>query len=235
MQRKAVLLFSGGPDSTSAAYLLKDSRNLVLFTVHEPERTRNHSEVASALKIAKGIELPHKVIDMAFSNQLFDDVERIAVGLGGGNAPGKGNILPLSLSKAKCVAPGKSEAPFSLAFLHLSAAIYAAAHDVEEIIWAVHRDDDVPAGWIAQYTEQFNMLIRCFVARVHMSTPVLGYSKRELLDLGGRAGAPLADTFSCLVNSDGTHCGSCHGCIERAAALNSFDANNPTMAAANAA
>lgn len=217
--QKAILLFSGGPDSTSAMYLLKSSRQLVLFTAHEPELTRNHSEVASARKIAGKLGLPHKVVNFASSGQLFDDVAHIAMGLGGGNRPGKGDLAPFSPSKVKCVSPDQVEAPFSLAFLHLSAAIYAAAHETEEVIWAVHCDDDIPIGWIAEYTKRFNALLETFGLKVFLSTPFVEYSKSELLAAGSAADAPLNDTFSCLVNPNGVHCGECHGCIERSAAF----------------
>lgn len=217
--KKAILLFSGGPDSTSAVYLLKDSKELTLFTVHEPVHTRNNSEVACSQDIARRLSLTHKIVDIASSGQLFDDVGRIAIGLGGGNRPGKGSITSFNHSKVKCVRPDQTEAPFSLAFLHLTAAIYAAAHDIDEVVWAVHADDDIPHGWITDYVQRFNALIKIFGSEVSLVVPFVGQSKRDLLSAGLANGAPLDHTFSCLMNSNGVHCGECEGCIERSRAF----------------
>lgn len=219
---KSVMLFSGGPDSTSAAYLLQKEVPLVLLTVHEPERTRNNSEVHSATVIAQALGLEHKIINLASTNQLFDDVERITVGLGGGNRPGK-VVASVGFTKEKCVAPGNHEAPLSLPFLHLTAAIYAAAHGAESVIWGVHKDDDIPAGWITSYLERFNALVEVSGVGVKLKAPFLAYSKAQLLAAGLAAGAPLEQTFSCLVRSDGVHCGACHGCHERAVAFRQAD------------
>ena len=209
-----VLLFSGGPDSTSTAYLLRGKTPILLLTIHEPQRTKNHSEVKSAIKIAQDLGFRHKVINIASTNQLFDDVDRITFGLGGGNRPGK-VAASLGFTKEKCVAPGNNEAPLSLPFLHLTAAIYAAAHGSEDVVWGVHKDDDIPAGWVSTYLERFNALVEVAGVDVTLKAPFLTYSKAQLLTAGLAAGAPLEQTFSCLVRSDGVHCGVCHGCHER--------------------
>lgn len=220
--KKSVLLFSGGPDSTSAAYLLRKEVQLMLLTMHEPQRTRNHSEVGSATRIAQSLGLEHRIIDLASTNQLFDDVERITIGLGGGNRPGK-DVTLVGFTKEVCVAPGKNEAPLSLSFLHISAAIYAAAHGMKEVIWGVHKDDDISGGWIDSYLSQFNKLVAIAGVEVSLRAPFMKYSKGQLLTAGFAAGAPLDLTFSCLIRTDGVHCGVCHGCKERAVAFRQAD------------
>lgn len=186
----SLLLFSGGPDSTSVAYLLKKEINLLLFTIYEPNRTRNHSEVHCATKIAEALGLPHKIVNISSTNDLFDGVERIAIGLGGGNRPGK-VTTSVGFTKDKCVSPGRNEAPLSLPFLHLSAAIYAATHDVNEVIWGVHKDDDIPGGWIDSYISLFNEFVAIAGVDVSLRAPFAGYSKAKLLSEGLIAGRHL--------------------------------------------
>ncbi|MHB0865482.1 MAG: 7-cyano-7-deazaguanine synthase [Minisyncoccota bacterium] len=205
------MLLSGGPDSTSAVYLMKCD-DLHLFSVIEKRRTKNFSEIQCAKRIAQNLSLPHTVVDVSQSGELFSDIPEIVVGLGGGNRPGK--VVP-GFTKQKCVPCDKLEAPLSLAYLHMNAAIFAIAHGMSEIVWAVHADDDIPKGWIASYVNQFNNLLDVFGYDARLLTPFLGISKLELVKRGYETGAPLEDTFSCLHNIDLTHCGQCEGCRER--------------------
>jgi len=53
---------------------------------------------------------------------------------------------------------------------------------------------------------------------VRVQTPFRHMSKGEVARLGIRLGVPLGRTFSCQANSV-THCGACPNCVERLAAL----------------
>lgn len=208
---KQLLLLSGGPDSTAASFLLS-KENLILFTVSEQSRSKNICEVTYAKKIAQMLGVRHIVADFSEGTQLFGDVPEIIFGLGGGNKPGK--RVP-GFTKQVCVPSGKMEAPLSLAYLHLNAAIYAIAHGIDEIVWAVHADDNIPTGWIEDYVSRFNSLLSVFDFAALLKTPFLYYTKLELIQRGVAAGAPIQATFSCLNNSNFVHCGSCEGCRER--------------------
>jgi 7-cyano-7-deazaguanine synthase len=215
---RCLMLFSGGPDSTSATYLLKYEKDLVLFTVSEPKKIKNNSEVTSAVTIAEMLGMEHKVFDTSFGNQLFSDLSEVVIGLGGGNAPGK-DIKVRGFTKYECATLGNTEMQLSIPLVHISAAIYASMHGIAEIIWGVHKDDDIPHGWIESYVSHFNTLMRVMGVSISLNVPFLGYTKAELIKKGYAAGAPLSITFSCLAKQDGIHRGICAGCREREVAF----------------
>lgn len=216
--KKVALLFSGGPDSTAAASLLqRKGLDVHLLTLHESQKTKNDSEVKAASQIAKILDLKHNVIDISFTNSLFSDVKEIAVGLGGGNSPSKKHP---SVSKNSCVAPGLQEAPFSLPVMHTFGCIFALTHKCNELIWAVHAEDDVPpGGWIEEYVCSMNKMLQIYGHEPILSTPFMNMSKAELMRKGLKSGAPLDISFSCLDDNNGESCGHCQGCLERDSAF----------------
>ncbi|GIO61581.1 7-cyano-7-deazaguanine synthase [Paenibacillus cineris] len=56
---------------------------------------------------------------------------------------------------------------------------------------------------------------------VKICMPFRDYSKTEVAELGVKLGVPIAMTYSCQANSR-VHCGVCPNCIDRLTALNSL-------------
>ena len=220
---KKLILFSGGPDSTSAVYILKDQYDLQLLTLVDNQRTKNICEVELASKTAKSLGLSHKIFDISHFNELFSDLPFTLVGLGGGNKPGKREP---SMSKIKCVPDGKYEAPLSIQFLHTIGAMYAISHGYSSMIWAVHKDDDIISEqWIKNYTESLSESFRHSGFDFCIETPFIHLTKAELIIQGIKNGMDIETTYSCLVNTDFTHCGQCEGCREREKALSFIKTN----------
>ena len=212
--RNKLLMFSGGPDSTAAAYLLRESTDLSLLTLRDATGAKNVGETFAAETIAQMLNLPQKTIDIASLNSLLDDLPNTLLGLGGGNRPGK-SVESLA-SKTTCVAPGAVEAPLGLQLLHLCAAIYGISHGFNSMVWAVHKDDDTGhEGWIAEYVTRFNSLMLFTGYTFQIETPFLSVRKADLFKQAAAKGAPLELSFSCLTRGADVHCGKCQGCKER--------------------
>lgn len=82
---KKLLLFSGGPDSTAAAYLLKGSHSdLHLLTLSDETKAKNIGELKAANKIAAMLSLPYKVVDVSALNAFLDGLPNILMSLGTG-------------------------------------------------------------------------------------------------------------------------------------------------------
>jgi 7-cyano-7-deazaguanine synthase len=212
--RKQLLMFSGGPDSTAAAYLLSATRSLSLLTLFDETGAKNTGETRAAKLIAQQLQLPHKVVEIAALNSLLDGIPNTLIGLGGANPLNKPAIL--LDSKATCVGPGASEAPLGMQLLHLCAAIYGISHGFESMAWAVHKNDDIcNEGWIAEYISRFNQLMNLTGHNFEIEAPFLSLTKADLVRSAYEKGAPLGLSFSCLVSGAEVHCGKCQGCVER--------------------
>jgi 7-cyano-7-deazaguanine synthase len=56
------------------------------------------------------------------------------------------------------------------------------------------------------------------VGDVRLELPFRGYDKSRVAQIGSQLGVPIAETFSCQINSK-AHCGACPNCVDRLAAL----------------
>lgn len=218
---KKLILFSGGPDSTSAVHILKGQHDLQLLTLVDDQKTKNVCEVDFAFKTAEKLGLNHKVVNISHFNELFSDLPFTLVGLGGGNKPSKKEP---SMSKVKCVPDGSYEAPLCIQFLHTVAAMYAISHGFNSLVWAVHKDDDiVKENWITNYTKSLEESFVFSGFNFKIETPFLHLTKAELIQEGIKNGMDINSTYSCLENTDFTHCGHCQGCREREYALSAIE------------
>lgn len=207
---KTLLMYSGGPDSTAAAYLLKDEPNkLHLISLADEQKAKNIGELKAAKEIADVMGLPYKVVDIASLNVLLDGLPNILISLGTGGE-----------KKADFI-EGEDGAPLSSQILHTLCALHGIANGYEKMIWGVHDDDNKIAGdgWIEGYVKRFNGLLEYSGFTFRLETPYLNISKAELLYAGMKAGAPIDKTFSCITPGVVIPCGRCAGCRERAKAM----------------
>lgn len=207
---KKLLLFSGGPDSTAAAYLLKDKPSeLHLISLADEVKAKNIGELRSAKKIAAMLSLPYKVVDISGLNALLDGLPNILISLGTGGE-----------KKAKFV-QGEDGAPLSSQLLHTLCGLHGIANGYESMIWGIHNDDNRIAGdgWLAEYVRYFNGLLAHSGFAFRLETPFLQWSKAKLLFEASKCGAPIHLTFSCITPGAEEHCGECAGCEERNKAM----------------
>lgn len=211
---KKLLMFSGGPDSTAAAYLLKkELHDVHLMTLSDDVKAKNDGEVAAAKRIAKMLGMPHKIIDISSLNALLDGLPNILISLGTGG------------EKKSDFVHGEEGAPLSSQLLHTLCAVHGIAHGFDSMIWGVHQNDDQLAGpgWIAGYTARFNAVLEHSGFSFRLETPYLHLTKTQLMLGASTLGAPFHETFSCLTPGAKAHCGKCEACRERFFALQEIE------------
>ncbi|MFA5933708.1 MAG: 7-cyano-7-deazaguanine synthase [Candidatus Paceibacterota bacterium] len=222
--KKTIILLSGGPDSSAAIFILnmqkETSDEIQCLSFLASKMTDNSREIDCAKIIANQCNVQHKIIDVSQLDQLFSDIPLITIGMGGGNKPGKRKPFGF-LGKTSCTPDGKIEAPLSLQTMHLLSAVYAVSHGFNEIVWAVHKDDNWDNS-ITDYIDTFNKMLHVSGYQVTIVIPFIGISKSELIKKGIEAGMNNEDTWSCL-HSRENHCGKCQGCIERQSAINALN------------
>lgn len=208
---KALVVASGGLDSTVAAKVMKDSGlDVTLINFQYGCRAENH-ELKAVKDIAVAMDVPFVLFPIPIydpkDSPLFDANAEIAGGEEGAEfahewVPAR-NLVMLSVATAYAEANG-----FDYIVL---------GNNLEE---AGAYPDNEP-----EFINRFNAMLPFAVGdgkRVRVLMPVGNLMKHEIVALGLEHGAPLDLTWSCYRNGD-LHCGTCGPCMMRRTA---FSINN---------
>ncbi|MHC8287817.1 7-cyano-7-deazaguanine synthase QueC [Pseudomonas sp. XS1P51] len=212
MTRKAVIVFSGGQDSTTCLiHALPMYDEIHCITFDYGQRHRAEIEVAQQLSKQLGVKV-HKVLDTSLLNELAissltrDNIP-IAMSTGGGVpdtfVPGR-NILFLTLS-----------------------SIYAYQVGAEAVITGVCEAES--SGYPDcgdEFVKVLNSAIHLGMDyKIRIETPLMRLSKAEtwaLADYHNQLDLIRYQTLTCYNGIAGSGCGDCDACALRAKGLSEF-------------
>jgi 7-cyano-7-deazaguanine synthase len=209
---RALVLLSGGIDSTTALYLTKQQTDDI-YSMNIIYAQSYDSEAAASRKIAAAAHVrEHLTIFLPF----FKDIER--------------RYRPtLSSRTSSAYIPARN-----IVFYGVAAA-YAETLKVNKIIFGSNADDakEFPDARL-RFIQLMNELIRDgtragkegFV--IETVNPLINYNKTEVLKLAIALKVPLQLTWSCYEDS-ALPCGRCRGCISRQAAFNKLGIQDPLL------
>ena len=211
--KRAVVVFSGGQDSTTClVQALQQYDEVHCVTFDYGQRHRAEIDVARELALKLGARA-HKVLDVTLLNELavssltrdsipVPDYEPEADGIPNTFVPGR-NILFLTL-----------------------AAIYAYQVKAEAVITGVCETD----------FSALNHAVSLGMAKdIRFETPLMWIDKAEtwaLADYYGKLDLVRNETLTCYNGIKGDGCGHCAACNLRANGLNHYLADKPTVMAA---
>ena len=228
MRRIAVVLLSGGLDSTTvAAYAGKQGYELKAITIYYGQR---HSvEVASAGKVAERLGIELQFVDISFFRQIAWYSALTSpqnFGLPKGRSEGDmTKEIPLSyvplrntLFLTVAAALLESEAlnlieTEKLAPNELEAAIFIAANSIDYSGYPDCRPEYF--GKMAQALFEGSKLGKYYGRPINIETPIILKTKAEIVKLAMELEAPLEYTWSCYEGGE-VPCGTCDSCILRA-------------------
>lgn len=213
MQKKAVLIYSGGMDS----YTLL---NQVIHDGLKPEELacltfdygqKHNKEIVYAQNVCKGLGITHKVIDITSINSLLggssltDDIE----------IP-EGHYEEDSMQST--VVPNRNMILLSLA------VAYAVSLEADTVYYGAHSGDHaIYPDCRPEFVQKMDAV--CRIANyqsVTINTPFLHDSKIEILRKGLALGLDYSKSWTCY-NGREAACGKCGACVER---LEAFSENN---------
>jgi len=213
---KAVVLLSGGIDSTVCAVLAGQTFGFnqvnainILYGQKHLKESEAAKQIAAHLRLGgfDTIKLPEELFQNAGSS-LIDAAEEVPQG-----------PYPDKLGPVSTYVPFRNGNLISIATSHAmklgAEAVYFGAHAEDAQNWAY--PDCTPeflgamknAVWVGTYH------------KVRLVTPLEWLTKSEIVALGKKIGAPFELTWSCY-NGGEKACGECATCLSRLAA---FEAN----------
>lgn len=214
---KAIVLLSGGLDSSTLLYhLVNERKEVTALSVHYGQRHANELSYARAIVRDAGVQLVEVALSAALA-PIFEGAESSQVGrreavpeghYAAGNmkltvVPGR-NLLLLAVAAALAVSRGAK-------------AVAYAAHAGDHPVYPDCRPDFIRATAEALWSGY----------GLHLDAPFSGMTKAEIVSLGHVLGVPYAYTWSCY-NAGLLQCGRCSTCVERREAFHIAGVPDPT-------
>jgi 7-cyano-7-deazaguanine synthase len=221
---KAVILLSGGLDSSTVLYLAK-SAGYDCYALSFDYQQRHRRELAAAKKIASGAGvIEHQVVS-------FD------LRLWGGSAltdnqialPQDRELSTMSESIPVTYVPARNTIFLSFALA------YAEAIAAQRVYIGVNALDY--SGYPdcrADYIDAMQSVFRLGTKQgregtlIEIITPLIDLKKTEIIQLGNQLGVPWRETWSCYAG-DQVPCGTCDSCLLRIAAFEELGLVDPVM------
>jgi len=211
---KLVTLCSGGLDSVTLAYMLKDLEHEQLL-LHIQYGQKHSKEIYLVGKAAKELDCPLKVVAVlgAFGSDALTN-SSIEVPAG--------KYSPENL--AVTVVPNRNAI-----FANIAASL-AVSLGYDGIALAVHGGDhEVYPDCRPKFIRSLKRFL--YVAtggELEVYAPFVNVPKADIVSLGTSLGVPFADTWSCYRGGE-LHCGKCGTCVERREAFKAAGVEDPTV------
>lgn len=210
-QDKAVVVFSGGQDSTTCL-LWALTQFKEVYTVTFDYGQRHIEEIKCAQEIAETLQVPFKILDMQLINQLS------------ANALTRGNIAVTEGTDSELPStfvPGRNHLFLSFA------AVYAQSIGARHIITGVCETDfsgypDCRDVFVKSLNVTINLAMD---ASLEFHTPLMWLNKAETWKLADELDAldfVRTKTLTCYEGVRGDGCGECPSCVLRQNGLTTY-------------
>ena len=206
---KAILIYSGGLDSTTMLYEYRES--IALAVSFDYGAKHNAKELAFAAEHCEKLGIPHRVIPLDFIGRYF----RSDLLLSGGDIP-EGSYADDNMKS--------TVVPFRNGIMLAVAAGLAESYDLETVLLANHGGDHaIYPDCRPEFIEAFDRAAEAGTYNgVRIVSPYCNLTKRDIALRGKELGIDYGRTWSCYKGGE-KHCGRCGTCTERTEALAGFD------------
>ncbi|MDR0723878.1 MAG: 7-cyano-7-deazaguanine synthase QueC [Endomicrobium sp.] len=212
-EKKAIVLVSGGLDSTTVLYYALSKKykcNCIIFDYGQ----KHKKELKSAIKIAKSVNANYSIIKIAlpWSNDVLTNKDK--------KVPIH-KRLPTNIPPT--YVPGRNT-------LFLSYALsFAQSTNSESIFIGVNAVDfsNYP-DCTPEFIKAYNGVLKALKTKITIQTPVLKLNKAQIIKLGIKLNVPYKDTWTCYSGFD-KPCMQCDSCKLRAKGFKEAKINDPAI------
>lgn len=224
---KALVLFSGGLDSTTCLALAieKYGKDEVLaLSISYGQKHQKEIEAAQAVAAHYGVTL--QTLDLA---QIFADSDCSLLQGNDAEIPKETYADQLAETDGK---PVSTYVPFRNGLFLSSAASIALSHGCEVIYYGAHSDDAAGNAY-PDCSEDFNNAMNTAIflgsgKQLRIEAPFVSRTKADVVAMGLKLNAPYHLTWSCYEGGD-KPCGLCGTCRDRAAAFAANHVADPAL------
>lgn len=224
---KALVLFSGGVDSTTCLAMAVEkygAENVLALSVGYGQKHSREIEAARKIAAYYGVRL--KELDLAL---IFED-SNCALLAGSEDAiPKESYAKQLKKNQGS---PVSTYVPFRNGLFLSSAASIALSNDCSEIYYGAHSDDAAGNAY-PDCSRDFNEAINRAIylgsgEQLQVIAPFIGMNKGEIVKEGIALQVPYELTWSCYEGGE-KPCGVCGTCRDRIAAFAANGMKDPIM------
>ena len=216
MKNKALVLFSGGQDSTTCLFWAKKTFDEV-FTVSFDYGQRHRFEIEAAKNIAQKAGVPFRVLKLDLLSQITENALT-------------SNQIEVEHEKPDNRPPNTLVEGRNMLFLTY-AAIWAKSNSIKNLVTGVGQVDysgypDCRNDFIVSLNQTLNLSMD-FDYTIH--TPLMWKNKAEIWQLAAELGVfdlVKNETVTCYNGIKGSGCGKCQSCYLRNRGLEQFLAVN---------
>lgn len=210
---KALVLFSGGVDSTTALALAIDKHgkdNVVALSISYGQK--HNKEIEAANKIADYYQVKHLYLDLA---KIFQYSDCSLLQHSNNEIPHESYVEQLSKTQGT---PVSTYVPFRNGLFLSSAASIALSKDCSVIYYGAHSDDAAGNAY-PDCSDVFNNAMNQAIYegsghQLEIKAPFVKMTKADVVKIGLDLKVPYELTWSCYEGND-QPCGTCGTCIDR--------------------
>ena len=217
INRKAVILVSGGMDSVTALYDAVRKYQVLSGISFDYGAKHNGREIPFAASHCRHLGIPHRVISLDFINRWFtSDLLKT-----GGEIP-EGHYAESTMKQ--------TVVPFRNGIMMSIAAGLAESAGARGLVIAAHSGDHaIYPDCREAFMKSMGEAIRLGTyLQVDVIRPFIAMNKAEIAKRGQELGVDFSQTWSCYRGGD-LHCGKCGTCVERREAFIMAGIKDPTV------
>lgn len=214
--KKALVVFSGGMDSTVGVYwAVKNYKQVETLSFNYGSK-HNNIEHSYALKTCEKLGLKNTLIDLDFINKYFKS-----------DLLQSGGEIPEGYYTAENMK--STVVPFRNGIMLAIAAGFAESQDCDVLVLGNHSGDHaIYPDCRPQFIEGIKKAIYEGTAKnIEVVSPFCNINKTEICKLGQELGVDFSLTYSCYKGKE-KHCGKCGTCTERIEAFHDAGVPDPT-------
>ncbi len=226
MKKRAVVLSSGGIDSTTAMAMAKDAGNEI-YSLSFRYGQRHFVELDCAKRVAKALKVQaHKIIDIDLGqfggSALTDDI----------SVPKHDRVDQLDAQEIPITyVPARNTIflAYAMAWAEVlkAAAIYIGVTAVDYSGYP-----DCRPEFIGAFETMANLATKTGVTKqtvLKIKTPLIHFSKAQIITTGHALGVDYSMTISCYdPDKQGRSCGQCDSCLHRIKGFKEAGIKDPT-------